>query len=384
MIKRGFYFQDCIRIDDNVWFASGDYNGLYKYNVGNKSTERVTLFSGESFGQESLYIKICLYDNNLIFIPQYGKRISIYNFFKNLLVDIEIPKLTENIQPPYFCEAVVYKHYLFMMGAKYPGIIKVNLEKYEVEIIDYQFEKLRKETHTNIHEISLGTEGVLEANRYFIPCYQCNKVLEINLDTNEYRFYEVGSKDNKYARLIKTNNIFVLVTHNVKNDGCVVFWNYENNTYEEVHFGMKAYVDRAIIEYMGDIWILSYISNEICRVGFRDKQVIHYSVPDVEKLGIVFARVVDDELLFCDYYTQAWYKVNKSVEIEKVLERINECISEKEIEKQLLEEEFENKLYDEKTSYLEFFIKKIQRFETLGSYEKRSAFIGKEIYKLSN
>ncbi|MDE7324000.1 MAG: hypothetical protein K2N73_15065 [Lachnospiraceae bacterium] len=384
MIKRGFYFQDCIRINNDIWFASGDYNGLYRYNVGNKRTERVALFPNEPFYQESLYIKICFYDNNLIFIPQYGKRINIYNLYNKLLVDIEIPNLTESIQPPYFCEAVVYKQYLFMMGAKYPGIIKVNLENYEVEIIDQRFIKLQNEICMNIYGIFLGTEGVLEANKFFIPCYQCNKVLEINLDIGEYCLYEVGSKNNQYARIIKAGDTFVLVTHNVKNDGYVVFWDYEKDTCEEVHFEMRGYVDRAVIEYLGDIWILSYASNEICRVGIRDKQVNYYSVPDVDNLGIIFARVVDNELLFCDYYTQSWYKINNSMVIEKVLEKIDECVSEKEIEKRLLEDEFENKLYDEKTSYLEFFIKKVQKSETLYSDKKSGALIGKNIYKLCN
>ncbi len=40
MLKRPFYFVDYIQINNEIWFTSGDYNGLYKYNLEEKRTEK--------------------------------------------------------------------------------------------------------------------------------------------------------------------------------------------------------------------------------------------------------------------------------------------------------------------------------------------------------
>ena len=358
MITQALCFQDCIRIDNNIWFTSLDYNGLYRYNLDEKKTERIGDFTYEPFEQVGLFIKICRYKNNLIFVPQYSKRIYIYIIDIGIFKDIQIPKLTENLSGPYFFEAVVFEKYIYMMGAMYPGILKVNLETYEVEVIDWWLKKLQSEVRINTNELLLGREGALQYNNFWIPCYQCNRVLEFNLETDEFHLHEVGRKENRYARMIKSGDRFVLVTYNSEDICRIVFWDSSSGSYEEVQVDIKACVDRCIIEFLDNIWLFSLSSNEIYCIDIREKRIDFNSVPDVPKIGIEFAKAVNDGLFFFDYITQAWYKINNLGAIEKIAEGIQEGLNKDELEELFLKEVSKDKLiYENRYHSLEFLMK---------------------------
>lgn len=358
MMTQALYFQDCIHVGDDIWFASDDYNGLYKYNIKEKKTERIGEFSHEPFSQYGLFLKMCRYKNNLIFVPQWSKRIYIYNIDTGIFKDIQFLKPAEDLQGPYFFEAVVHEEYIYMMGASYQGILKVNLETYEVEVLDQWLRKLQREVNINKDKPILGLEGILKDHSFWIPCYQCNKIMEFNLDTGEFRFHEVGKKENRYARMIRSGDQFVLVTHN-KEDFCrIVFWNYSKGSYEEVQVDMKAYVDRCIIEYLDKIWLMSFVSNEIYCVDIRDKRFVFNSISDTSKAVIGFAKVINEELFFYETVTQIWHKINNLGVIEKTDLSIIECMTEDELEALFLKEGLaDNLIHEDRYRSLKFLMK---------------------------
>ncbi len=63
----------------------------------------------------------------------------------------------------------------------------------------------------------------MEEDRFLIPCYQCNRVLEFNMNTGEYCFHEIGNKVNKYVRMIRIKDTYVLVTHDNEEICHVIF-----------------------------------------------------------------------------------------------------------------------------------------------------------------
>ena len=64
------------------------------------------------------------YKNSLIFVPATAKRIYIFNIEGGGFTDVKIPGLSDILQPIYFGEAVIYKEYLYLLGVRYPGIVK--------------------------------------------------------------------------------------------------------------------------------------------------------------------------------------------------------------------------------------------------------------------
>lgn len=380
MWRRPLYFKDCVRLNQDIWFASGDYNGLYRYQMKEKKIERIAIFSHEAFRQESLFLRICQYKKSLIFVPQESKRLYIFNTEDMHMTDIEIPKLTPDIEPPYFCEAMVYEDSIYMMGAKYPGILRFDFQRGSFEIIDQWLKELQDEINMNRKEIFLGMRGVIEGRNIFMPCYQCNRVLEFDIATNKYRLHKVGSDENRYARLIKLHDTFVLVTHN-QTDMChVVYWNYTDGQHREIQFAMKPYIDRGIIEYLGDTWIFSLISNEICQV--KDSGEVSFcAIPNTKEVEIMFMATIKGELFFSDYLTQFWYKVDSFKNVEKVCPWVKDSVSLNELEERLLGEEMPNHLLFESPCYpLEYLIKKTNIADH--SYVIRKEETGRGIYRL--
>ncbi len=382
MWKEPLYFRDCVCINQEIWFAAGAYNGLYRYLLKEKKLERIAIFPHEPFGQDGLFLKICQYKKRLIFVPQYGKWLCIFHTEELRMESVKIPKLTEDVALPYFCEAVVYGDCVYMMGAGYPGILKFNFLDDSFEIIDHWFKKLRDEVHLSRKEFYLGMKGVVDGSKFFIPCYQCNRVLEFDMRTGQYCFHKVGNEKNTYVRLIKSGDAFVLVTHDHTDMACVVYWDYIDGHCREVQFNMKPYIDREIVEHEGDTWVFSWISNEICRVK-ESGEINQYLVPDTEETEIVFVRAVEEGLFFSDCITQHWYKINSCRKAEKIGPLMKDCIAPSELEKMLLAEEMPNQILPECFKYsLEYLIKKTIKKGSV-SVDK-GICVGKEIYRFCN
>ena len=301
MNQYGLYFDNCIKLGDIIWFSAANYNGLYRYNLKNKSTERVTIFPNEEMWQMALYHSMCLYHDSLVFIPHWAKRISIYNTKTEMISQIEMPDFVVQLcdEPNFLC-GVVYRDMLYMIGYKYSGIIKVDLKTKECKII-YEADEW-----VNVSMEPYFGEVAVEDNYIYIPCQFQNSVLILDMNYDKAEKKRVGKDSNRYCRIVKDGQNFYLIDKNTNN---FVSWNVENDIWYETEVCFKEpYFDALIVYSKKYIWVISVLSGEICIVEkdtgksqnayLRNKPVVEYAV------------TCNDGVYFVDGCTGNWYFVD--------------------------------------------------------------------------
>jgi thiol-disulfide isomerase/thioredoxin len=78
IIMSNTWFDDCIKIENHIWFASAEYNGLFKLDLDNRKVECIGYFEDEDI-VTTLFNDVKNYNNKLIFIPCFAKHIHIYD-----------------------------------------------------------------------------------------------------------------------------------------------------------------------------------------------------------------------------------------------------------------------------------------------------------------
>lgn len=324
MDKYGLVFENCIKIQNNIWFSSGDYNGLYRYNLCNKSIERVMEFPNEKKSQGYLYYKVCKYQNKLIFIPCFANAISIYDIEDKKLEQIEIPYLGQPHKVHQdFMEGTVYQDSLYIIGYAYPGIIKVNLETYEIKKI-YEIQ----EGTVNPESVFFGSKIDVEDNLLYIPCCYKNAVLvyDMNLDKVSY-INNIGNESNRYTQIVKDNQKLYLIT---KNSNLVFVWDEKKQIFTELDVKFKKMYRDALLRISEEyVWAISIIAGEIYQINKSNYNV--RSIEFQQKLGIEYVATSREGIFLLDGYTANWYFVDNNGKIIDLKIKIEEPRSKEEL-----------------------------------------------------
>ena len=299
MNRYNLSFGSCIQIEDDIWFSAVNYNGLYKYNLKNKMVTRIGSFPNESMCQKWMHLQVCLYCHFLIFIPHYAKAISIYDIEKHTFRQIEIPLLREEAGADMrFHSGVVYQDTLYVIGFKYPGVIKVNLKTYKYQNVYCVPEKLKE-----CDRIYFGTQVAIDENILYIPCCYQNAVLAVNMDYDEVSEIKIGEDSNQYVRIIKDNQYFYLVT---KDNNHIVCWNAKENICKEINLGFKKECFDAFIFFNERyIWLLSTVAGEIYQICKSNSQANYFEF--AQDVNIEYAVSYQDGVCFLDNYTYGWH-----------------------------------------------------------------------------
>lgn len=300
--KYKLVFENCMKMGEDIWFSAGNYNGLYRYNLNEKNIERVANFPNEDMIQWDLYHNVCKYHNSLVFIPCYANTISIYNIEKKVFDQIEIPDVKKNIKNvPDFLEGKIYKDKLFVIGYAYPGIIKVDLKTYKVEIV-YRVHKNNK----YISDIYFGNRVEDDKNLLYIPCSYRNAILIFNMDCNKVFFKEIGNSSNRYSHLVKDNNNLYLFD---KNSGNVIFWDKKNDKWKEINIRFTN-INRDVLMCLNNkyIWVVSILSGEVFQIDKKSKKVFKHRFQ--QKWMIDYITSYKNGIYLLDAYANTWYYIN--------------------------------------------------------------------------
>ena len=294
----------CIRIENNIWFSATNYNGLYQYNLGNGITKRIGDFPNEDLWQGGLYHNVCLYQHSLVFIPHQGRWLSIYDIDKKIFKQVEMPnyRLAQD-DVGKFLEGVVYQDKVYVVGYRFPGIIKVDLNTYETEIV---YEVHENPGNDGVYSVYFGAQAAVDGNLLYIPCLYHNSVLIFDMNHDEAIQVEIGEDFSRYIRIVRDDSKFYLVT---KDTSHLVVWDKNTSNWYEIELNFrKNYVDALICCNEEYIWVISPVSGEIYRIEKVDYKVHYIDLSRV--LNIDYAIEYKDGICFIDYNTGNWYYLN--------------------------------------------------------------------------
>lgn len=325
MWNKKLWFSDCIRVDDKIWFASGNYNGLYCYDITDHKVEWIADFPEELFNVEQLFFKTRIYKDNLIFIPLDAEDVHIFNLTSKQFTKIGIPR----IPPARFTDGRVFGKYLYLFGCRYYGILRVDLESKKIETVDGVLEQIEQGIVMDRKEPLFGLQAAEIENKVYLPFWQSNRLVEYDMENGVCRCYEVGSETNRYYGVCQIKDGLALLTWN---DGCVVFWYGEY--FEEVVYCEDYSLDKHLCVMDDAVWIIPNRTKKLYKIDVENKKVREFWIDenDDNEKDIEFAEVYKNQLFLCDTMGN-WYRVSNGREetVEKLCLKLEEPRSHEEL-----------------------------------------------------
>lgn len=344
-----------VKVDNNIWFPADNRNALYKYNVQTKEAEWIGSFPNETSFDYTLFLDVQIYKTKLFFIPHTAIRLHIYDMEENKFESLAIPEVIDN--PLLFTQGIIYEDYLYLIGYKYRGILRLDLKNYQFEALDHWVGEFDRRFRTDKKYGLMGKESTLIGSKLYIPCTQSNVVIEFDVCSNRYQFYEVGNKKNKYMSVKRIGDRLLLLTF----DKVIVLWNGEQTKELKVQMDEEAgSYDKLICHRKEELWLFSMKKMQYLKINLINYEIKLYEITDKDNEFISIVKMSGEWIYFSTYHTGEWYRIGKQDELQKLSERIEEPRNTEEVLSELIKEEFSPSfLYEDERYSLKYIVKKI-------------------------
>lgn len=181
-------FYDATFYNDYIWFSNVNFNGLFKTNMKDYSTEFVTYFPGEIMEQKSMHGKTVVYGECIIFVPMRGKNIHIYNTVNKDMTSLDITKYKKSKRHFSF-ETILFGSVLYIFPVD-SAAIKLDLEKMTIaevgELSNEYYEYLPNGKNFVIWK------AVFDGEKAYFPQYNGNHILVWDVKNDSYEVMEIN------------------------------------------------------------------------------------------------------------------------------------------------------------------------------------------------
>lgn len=216
-----------IAIKDNVGYASDyDKNGLFEVDMKTGKCEFLDIFEEQPIQKKRLHSCAKWIEDKIYFIPDSANKIAVYNLNNRKLESISIPKPNENLYTFYkknynFIDALEYKGYLWLLPCTYPGVLKLDIQTNEIEIINGWINDI---------EYYFRAKICLQNNKIIIPNGIGNEVFIFDLETEKGKIINIGSQNNGNMCVRKIRDKYWFAP---RSPGAIISWNIVTNEIKE-------------------------------------------------------------------------------------------------------------------------------------------------------
>lgn len=229
VMEQHMVFEDCVLVEHKVIGFASNYNALCEIDLVNSKLKYLSSIPTEKFCEKRLVSKIVPYKGKLFLLPMGAKKINVYDIAKDLWYDIDIPLVQVEYNPYHkFLEAVVDNGYLYVIGAAYPGILKIDLETSNVV---KNIQCYTEFSCQNVEGVWVRTGYVKVHNNIFLASCVSNEVMKFNLETLSCKVISVGSVKNRYSGIVQDKEGFFWLSPMFNSN--IVKWDTKLNCVEE-------------------------------------------------------------------------------------------------------------------------------------------------------
>ena len=240
-------FEAITIINEEVGYASAyEANGLFKVNMSTYECEYLSLFPQEKTIKKRLHSAAILINKTVYFIPSSAQNISIYNIENGSIFQIPIPKPRRQFdfynEKFKFIDAKLHGDNLWLFPSTYPGIIKLNINTNQIEVLDdwipaegYFFRR------------ALCIEG----NMAYIPSGNNNYMLSLNMENDDIHIFQIGEKNHGAMSMRRWRDQYWMAPRLA---GAVVCWSPECSCVEEIDSYPQDFTTNRIVFSSVVIW----------------------------------------------------------------------------------------------------------------------------------
>ena len=131
MRKQKLWASDIVFAEDNIFFSSGQFNGLFKAGLQGGEAEFINFFPYDSKLQSRLHGDAFKYNDEILFLPDLSEYITLYSIKNNNFVCMKFPVENKNPAMKYWPQVVggiMIDSRVYAFGAKYPCVVCYDFE----------------------------------------------------------------------------------------------------------------------------------------------------------------------------------------------------------------------------------------------------------------
>lgn len=222
------FSEDALKIGNQLFLFAKNLNILFSVNIDNGNIKFYGSMPEEGAFCKRLTCKLVYWEKNIIVVPLKAKKIWIYSLENMVWKGIAFDCCKLGISETNFRQAIIYKNSLFLFGGHYPAILKMELSTYKISYIKEPFSQYPK-VEKNPEELYFRGDLVCKKNIVYLASSKDNLILNFDLESQTYKWIEVGGKNNKYSGIMwDGNNYWISPRH----DTPVVKWNGKDKAVE--------------------------------------------------------------------------------------------------------------------------------------------------------
>ena len=255
-------FQCCIEIDERLYFSSFRGNGLFCYN--GEAVEHICSFEEEG---PKLFSDATQYGDRIYFTPLTASRIYFYDLKMKRLDKIEYGH--KSIAD--FGFSILNGNDLYMFPTYYSGILKLNLETHDIDIIDSWLNDDYERCKMSEAPYFRG-DYVRNGDVVYIPFSNAHAVLEFHLGGGESNVHDVGKQD--YSTIASDGSTFWMAP---RTSGAIVSWNPSTCEVIEYPNFPEGFLQGGFVGSFfedGYVWIFPETSNMVLKINAQTGEIV--------------------------------------------------------------------------------------------------------------
>lgn len=218
---------------EGFWFTLSNSSGLFHCNKDGKVECKANIFEKES-GEERLFSSIKKYKDQIIFVPLFAKNIYIYNTVTSDIMKVPFKMQVRKKDIPYnnihhFMASVIYDGKIYMLPHKYPAIVEMDINTYEIKYYDDWVEKLTPYIKDD-KDIYCRKDFCQRENVIYIPFCCANVILMFDLITKISKIMNISDIEEGFSSIVTKEDGFLL---SARNTSTIYEWNYKEDKYEK-------------------------------------------------------------------------------------------------------------------------------------------------------
>lgn len=282
------------------WFVPQNFSGIVEVDLSSYKSKFLTRLNGYSIFNSCICGAIQKKDNLLAVAPMSGEHLYIYHIKESRLTKFPLRELGSNKRTHNGCGKFRYSfckdNAIYFVGYGYPGIIKIDVEREQIRVIDSDIEKSNSGAWGWI-------AGVTDENIY-IPLFGRQELIIFNMENEEYRIQRI--RKSCYMAVNGNEHDLCLFPEYGRNlevyDIDKWKWKRQINLPEKFAGEEKSHWYCAAFFHCGYIWIFPSKSNMILRLELQKGEFVCIKKFDnIEEQKYLNAGIYDDNQVWGFY-----------------------------------------------------------------------------------
>ncbi len=255
-------------------------SAIWRVDFGCRKAEVIRWLDESSILSHREYATVCQMGDSIVLIPAKSDSVAFYDFKKDTLSYTRIaqPKIkTREIynQEKKFWGGFSSRDSLYLLGASYPAIMKINADGVQTSYLDDWVEELQDLIPENDTSFYFAHSYLMDGENVYIPGRASGAMFGLNLLTDQVTVYAINSSVKMLHGIINSGEKkWVLASMNDRES--LLSWSPENGLMDEIIIEKNQSEDLywwSPVESDEYIYLFQMNGNAVYRVNVQEKMI---------------------------------------------------------------------------------------------------------------